>query len=166
MHHPLRRPTLAALSVAYAGVLALTTASTAVAAPRPGRAIRSRYRSQPCRQSMGLLRRTPTGLWSEGTLIGVTSKPIQVDALKNFDAERYADWTWNVDDVEREPILADPHNPAAFNPFMVVPGAEEGLAWGILTQPGTLLDAKEGRAVLGGQKAKTVLFMGQSQSGV
>jgi hypothetical protein len=100
------------------------------------------------------------------TVIGVTSKPIQVDALKNFNAERYADLTWDVADVEREPIVADPANPSAFNPFMVVPGAEEGLVWDILTQVGTLLDGKEGRAVLGGQKAKTVLLMGQSQSGV
>jgi hypothetical protein len=100
------------------------------------------------------------------TVIGVTSKPIQVDALKNFDADRYADLTWNVEDVERQPIIADPQNPASFNPFMVVPGAEEGLAWDILTQVGTLLDDKDGRAVLGGQKAKTVLLMGQSQSGV
>ncbi|MCK6212288.1 hypothetical protein KZX45_17230 [Georgenia sp. EYE_87] len=100
------------------------------------------------------------------TVIGVTSKPIQVDALKNFDAERYEELTWDVEDVDREPIVADPSDPASFNPFMVVPGAEEGLAWDIFTQVGTLLDSKDGRAVLGGQKAKTVLLMGQSQSGV
>jgi hypothetical protein len=100
------------------------------------------------------------------TVIGVTSKPIQVDALKNYDPERYAELTWDVADVEREPIVADPADPASFNPFMVVPGAEEGLAWDILTQVGTLLDSKDGRAVLGGQQAKTVLLMGQSQSGV
>ncbi|MET0933327.1 MAG: alpha/beta hydrolase domain-containing protein [Mycetocola sp.] len=112
-------------------------------------------------------RRMSDWAMSEGhTVIGVTSKPIQVDALKNFDPERYADLTWDVEDVERAPILADPQNPASFNPFMVVPGAEEGLAWDILTQVGTLLDARDGRAVLGGQKAKTVLLMGQSQSGV
>lgn len=100
------------------------------------------------------------------TIIGVTSKPIQVDALKNFDPERYADLSWDVEDVEREPIIADPEDPAAFNPFMVVPGAEEGLAWDIITQVGTLLESKDGRSVLGGQKAKTVLLMGQSQSGI
>lgn len=100
------------------------------------------------------------------TVIGVTSKPIQIDALKNFDAERYASLTWDVEDVERQPIIADPLNPASFNPFMLVPGAEEGLAWDILTQVGTLLQDKAGRVVLGGQKAKTVLLMGQSQSGV
>lgn len=100
------------------------------------------------------------------TVIGVTSKPIQIDALKNFDAERYAPLTWDVEDVERDPIVADPEDPASFNPFMVVPGAEEGLAWDILTQVGTLLDGNDGRAVLGGEKAKTVLLMGQSQSGI
>jgi hypothetical protein len=100
------------------------------------------------------------------TVIGVTSKPIQIDALKNFDAERYAPLTWDVSDVERDPIVADPADPRAFNPHMVVPGAEEGLAWDILTQVGTLLDHKAGRAVLGGQHPKTVLLMGQSQSGI
>lgn len=112
-------------------------------------------------------RRMSDWAMAEGhTVIGVTSKPIQVDALKNFDPERYADLTWNVDDVERDPILADPQNPASFNPFMVVPGAEEGLAWDIITQVGTLLDAGDGRSILGGAKAKTVILMGQSQSGV
>ncbi|MCV9993960.1 alpha/beta hydrolase domain-containing protein [Paeniglutamicibacter sp. ZC-3] len=100
------------------------------------------------------------------TIIGVTSKPIQVDALKNFDPERYADLSWDVQDVEREAIIADPADPAAFDPFMVVPGAEEGLAWDIITQVGTLLESKDGRSVLGGQTAKTVLLMGQSQSGI
>ncbi|MFL4475295.1 alpha/beta hydrolase domain-containing protein [Paeniglutamicibacter sp. MACA_103] len=100
------------------------------------------------------------------TVIGVTSKPIQVDALKNFDPERYAELTWDVKDIEREPIIADPADPAAFDPFMAVPGAEEGLAWDIITQVGTLLQSKDGRKILGGQKAKTVLLMGQSQSGI
>lgn len=100
------------------------------------------------------------------TIIGVTSKPIQVDALKNFDPERYAPLSWDVEDAEREPIIADPGNPSSFDPFMVVPGAEEGLVWDIITQVGTLLESKPGRALLGGQQAKTVLLMGQSQSGI
>ncbi|WP_411721935.1 alpha/beta hydrolase domain-containing protein [Mycetocola sp.] len=258
MHHPLRRPTLVGLSLACAGVLALTTASTAVAAPSPatdpiiasltavptvegpvaqdadshlwssmeharvpfdvadrgyveeeyflsgtanvydnaGGRLQVSTADVPYVNNI-LVRRPAQKVDSSGvvlvdilnasngfpgedhwrrmwdwameqghTVIGVTSKPIQVDALKNFDAERYADLTWNVTDVEREPIIADPQKHSTFNPFLVVPGAEEGLAWDILTQVGTLLDAKEGRAVLGGQKAKTVLLMGQSQSGV
>lgn len=113
------------------------------------------------------LRRMWDWAMEEGhTIIGVTSKPIQVDALKNFDPERYADLTWDVEDVKREPIIADPADPGSFDPFMVVPGAEEGLAWDIITQVGTLLESNHGRALLGGQKAKTVLLMGQSQSGI
>lgn len=100
------------------------------------------------------------------TIIGVTSKPIQVDALKNFDAERYAPLSWDTAEAEREPIIADRDDPSSFDPFMVVPGAEEGLAWDIITQVGTLLESRQGRAVLGGQHAKTVLLMGQSQSGI
>jgi hypothetical protein len=100
------------------------------------------------------------------TVIGVTSKPIQIDALQNFNSERYEELTWDVRDIEREPIVADPSNPSSFNPFMVVPGAEEGLVWDILTQTGTLLNSKDGREILGGQKAKTVLLLGQSQSGI
>lgn len=100
------------------------------------------------------------------TVIGLTSKPIQVDALKNFDAERYAPLTWDFGDVDRDPIIADPADPKSFNPHMVVPGAEEGLAWDIITQVGTLLDDKAGKAMLGGQNPKTVLLLGQSQSGI
>lgn len=101
------------------------------------------------------------------TVIGLTSKPIQIDALHNFDPERYADLTWDVDpDVEREPIVADPDNPGDFDPFMVVEGAEEGLVWDITTQLGVLLGSDQAGRILGGQTPETTLLMGQSQSGV
>src|SRR5699024_10985534 len=113
-------------------------------------------------------RRMWTWAMAEGhTIIGLTSKPIQIDALHNFDPERYADLSWDVDpDVEREPIVADPDDPGAFDPFMVVEGAEEGLVWDITTQLGVLLASDQAGSILGGQTAETSLLLGQSQSGV
>jgi hypothetical protein len=99
-------------------------------------------------------------------VVGVTSKPIQVDALHNFDPERYDALSWDVEDVDREPIVADPDDPSSFDPFMVVPGAEEGLAWDIFTQLGNLLESPRAGGLLGGNVARTTLLMGQSQSGI
>lgn len=101
------------------------------------------------------------------TVIGVTSKPIQVDALKIFDPERYADLTWDLDpDSDRELVRADPEHPEEFDPFMVIEGAEEGLAWDIFTQLGNLLRSAQARRILGGARTNTLLLLGQSQSGV
>lgn len=101
------------------------------------------------------------------TVIGVTSKPIQVDALKIFDPERYADLNWDLDpSVDRELVRADPDHPEDFDPFMTIEGTEEGLAWDILTQVGNLLRSSQARRVLGGATAETLLLLGQSQSGV
>lgn len=101
------------------------------------------------------------------TYIGVTSKPLNVDALKNFDPERYDELSWYTDPGAKDDrVIADPEHPEEFNPFMVVEGAEEGLAWDIITQVGTLLNSNQARRVLGGQTADTVLLMGQSQSGI
>ena len=100
-------------------------------------------------------------------VIGLTSKPIQIDALHNYDADRYADLTWDLDpDAAREPIIADPKDPAGFNPHMVVPGAEEGLVWDIITQLGVVLDGDQAGKILGGMTPETAILMGQSQSGV
>ena len=102
------------------------------------------------------------------TYIGVTSKPINVDALKNFDPKRYAKLTWNLSgkpDPNRKPLIADPKNPTAFNPHQSIPGTEEGLAWDIITQTGNALRANP-KQLLGGQKTSTLLLIGQSQSGI
>lgn len=102
------------------------------------------------------------------TYIGVTSKPINVDALKNFDPKRYAKLTWNLSgkpDPNRKPLIADPKNPTAFNPHQSIPGTEEGLAWDIITQTGNALRANP-KQLLGGQKTSSLLLIGQSQSGI
>lgn len=100
------------------------------------------------------------------TYIGLTSKPIQVDSLKHFDAERYADLSWDLPDAEpREPITADVDNPESFNPFQTIPGTEEGFVWDITTQLGNLLENDPG-AILGDVQPETTILAGQSQSGV
>ncbi|MPV49793.1 LPXTG cell wall anchor domain-containing protein [Pseudactinotalea sp. HY160] len=98
-------------------------------------------------------------------VIGLTSKPIQIDALHNYDPQRYADLSWDVEDTGRDPIVADPDDPGSFDPFMVVPGAQEGLVWDITTQLGVLLDRDPG-SILGGMSPETTLLLGQSQSAI
>ena len=97
------------------------------------------------------------------TYIGVTSKPINVDALYNFDETRYAPLSWYDEDCERTPVdLAAPGGV-----WQVVPCTETGLAWDIITQTGNALrDPATRTQILGGAPAKTVLLVGQSQSGL
>lgn len=104
-----------------------------------------------------------TILENHHTYVGVTSKPINVDALYNFDAERYDDLSWYDEEIERTPVdLA-----ADGGVWQVVPGTESGLAWDILTQTGNALrDPQAGAEILGGASAETVLLVGQSQSGM
>ncbi|NMR19991.1 alpha/beta hydrolase domain-containing protein [Cellulomonas fimi] len=90
------------------------------------------------------------------TYIGITSKPVNVDALKNFDPERYEDLTWD-SPTALPPLGLDA---AGFDPT----GTEEGLAWDIITQVGNVLDSQHARRILGGAKAETVILTGQSQS--
>jgi hypothetical protein len=94
---------------------------------------------------------------AEGDIyVGVTSKPVNVDALKNFDPERYEDLTWD-SPTALPPLGLDA---AGFDPT----GTEEGLAWDIITQVGNVLDSQHARRILGGAKAETVILTGQSQS--
>lgn len=112
----------------------------------------------------GLFRRNWQWALDQGhTVIGLTSKPIQISSLKNYDPVRYAGASWDlVPDFERDPILAtDP----GYSNGMAVEGAEEGLAWDIMTQLGVLLNSDQAGSILGGQTPRTNLLMGQSQSG-
>ena len=92
------------------------------------------------------------------TYVGVTLKPISVEALRTFNPYRYSRLTWQVDgEPPRPTVTAAP----GWDPFQIVAGCEEGLAWDILVdlaeavrEPG-LLPAGSRRAFL----------LGQSQSG-
>ena len=88
------------------------------------------------------------------TYVGVTAKPINVDALRNFDPDRYAELTWG---GPTPGLQAEP----GWNPFQTIPGSEEGLVWDILAQ--TAVWARSGESF---PALRRVFMMGQSQSAV
>ena len=95
------------------------------------------------------------------TYIGVTSKPINVDALYQFDADRYRELRWYDEDCERTPV------DFSLGAWQEVPCTETGLAWDIITQTGVALrDPATAPSLLGGISPKTILLTGQSQSGM
>lgn len=89
-----------------------------------------------------------------GTYVAVTAKPINADALQNFDPERYAalDWGGPLPGLAAEP---------GWNPFQVLPGSEEGLAWDVLSQ--TAAWVRSGEAFSAPER---VFLTGQSQSAI
>lgn len=88
--------------------------------------------------------------------VGITSKPINVLALKNFDYDRYKDMNWSNGEVTPMPI---PSHTAT------VPGTEEGLFWDMLSQLANLLRQDSPMNGIGGYKAEYIYLTGQSQSG-
>lgn len=74
--------------------------------------------------------------------VGITSKSLTADALKKFDATRYADINWKVNGTN-----------------------EDGLVWDMLSQLGTLLRKTGTGGILGTLQPKYVYLGGQSQSG-
>lgn len=88
------------------------------------------------------------------TYVAVTAKPINIDALKNFDPDRYSSLSWG---APTPGITAVP----GWDPFQTVKGSYEGLAWEILAQAGVWV--RSGRSI---PAADRVFMMGQSQSGV
>ncbi len=88
--------------------------------------------------------------------VGVTSKPINVLSLKNFDYARYGSLNWSNGEFLPAPVLSK---------SATLPGTEEGLLWDMLGQLGALLRTREGSACLGGLKAEYLYLTGQSQSG-
>lgn len=94
--------------------------------------------------------------------VGVTSKPINVEALKMFDHARYESLSWaRGPDEERDPLNA--HESSDFDAFAALPGVEEGLIWDIIAQTGVLLRGTQARTLLG-VHAETIFLTGQSQS--
>lgn len=99
-----------------------------------------------------IFRRSYEHIMKNGDIyIGITSKTITAQALKNFDAERYADIDWLVD-----------NNDAS--------SQENGLFWDMLSQLGTVIKERP-QDLFGaelGQKIKDngrTYLLGQSQSG-
>lgn len=107
-------------------------------------------------------RRLSTNILANGhTYIGVTSKPVNVDALHTFDPERYESISWY-----DEPLTGScDYSFATAGAWGEVPCTETGLAWDILTQVGNAVrDPQAGQQILGGIKPKSVFLIGQSQS--
>lgn len=88
--------------------------------------------------------------------IGITSKPITVLALKNFDYERYKTLNWSNGQNEPQPVCCS---------YDSIPGTEEGLFWDMLTQ--TAYRIKKGGAdnFFNGWNVQWLYLTGQSQSG-
>ncbi|WP_392399450.1 alpha/beta hydrolase domain-containing protein [Actinotignum urinale] len=86
--------------------------------------------------------------------VAVTSKPIQVSALQNFNAERYASMYWGgpMPKLDAEP---------GWDPMQILEGPEEGLAWDILAQSGRWVRSGENFPA-----TPHVYMIGQSQSGM
>ncbi len=88
--------------------------------------------------------------------VGVTSKPINVMSLKNYDYDRYQSLNWSNGESVPMPV---PSNSAT------VPGTEEGLIWDMLGQLGVMLRQDRPDNGIGGYKAEYIYLTGQSQSG-
>ena len=86
--------------------------------------------------------------------IGITSKPVNAQSLKNFDYARYADLNWGSGETVPQPA-----------PFAggSIPGTEEGLIWDMLGQVGSWLRAQPG--FFGSGPMNYLCLTGQSQSG-
>lgn len=90
--------------------------------------------------------------------VGITSKPLCVLALKNFDYARYHTLNW---------ASASPApQPAAKYAFGSIEGTEEGLAWDIISQVANLVRFGGENNCLGGNKVDYINLSGQSQSGM
>lgn len=87
--------------------------------------------------------------------IGITSKPLNVAALKTFDYERYQSLDWSA--AKKAP------QPAPLV-YASIPGTEEGLFWDMLSQTAnTLKGGKEN--FFDGWEIRYLYLTGQSQSG-
>lgn len=88
--------------------------------------------------------------------VGVTSKPVNVLSLKNFDYDRYGDLDWSGSAKVPSPTLSC---------SATIPGTEEGLIWDILSQTAMKLRYGGSENCLGGFRVQYLYLTGQSQSG-
>lgn len=89
--------------------------------------------------------------------IGVTSKPINVLSLKNFDYKRYESLNW----ASSQSVAM----PSTIDDSMSIPGTEEGLVWDIISQLGSLIKSGSAKFLVGYQ-VNNIYLTGQSQSGI
>ncbi|MGD0917687.1 MAG: alpha/beta hydrolase domain-containing protein [Thermodesulfobacteriota bacterium] len=91
--------------------------------------------------------------------VGITIKPVAAKALKTFNPQRYAPISW------ANPLPADQtcSNPISLLPD-TTPATENGLAWDITSQVGTLLKSTLAQNPLNGFPVKRVYLTGYSQT--
>lgn len=89
--------------------------------------------------------------------IGITSKPINVWSLKNYDYARYHTLDWSSVGRVAQPTIV--------NKNMSILGTEEGLFWDILSQLAVLVRSQEAK-FLDGYSVDYLYLTGQSQSGM
>lgn len=87
--------------------------------------------------------------------VGITSKPVNVMSLKNFDYDRYGELNWSNGEMVAAPVISR---------SATIPGTEEGLFWDMLSQLGLLL-RRNSENCMGGYHVENVYLTGQSQSG-
>lgn len=100
--------------------------------------------------------------------VGITSKPVNVMSLKNFDYERYKSLNWSNGESIPFPTVSNSDT---------IPGTEEGLVWDIISQTGNLIRIRGINNIIGnntrcdaehsfdGWETKELYLCGQSQSG-
>lgn len=88
------------------------------------------------------------------TYVALSAKPISADALVNFDRERYSALDWG---GPLPGLIAEP----GWDPFQVLPGSQEGLAWDVIAQCAGWL-----RSGVSFAAPRRIFLMGQSQSGI
>lgn len=89
--------------------------------------------------------------------VGVTSKPVVVEALQNFNPDRYGQLTWasnHTHDMVETPLS---------QAFGSIPGTEEGLVWDMLSQLGYQVKTNQAD-FLEAYPVEHVYLTGQSQS--
>jgi hypothetical protein len=86
--------------------------------------------------------------------VGITSKPVCVMSLKNYDYERYQSLDWS--NGEKTPL------PTVLR-YASISGTEEGLFWDMLGQLGSLLRSKN--SIFPEYPVEYIYLTGQSQSG-
>ena len=89
--------------------------------------------------------------------VGITSKPVNVLSLKNFDYERYKSLNWSNGEIAKSPSIPDK--------FHRIEGCEEGLIWDMITQLGGWIRGK-GKALFTEDEKIYLYLTGQSQSGM
>lgn len=88
--------------------------------------------------------------------VGITSKPVNVQSLKQYDYERYRSLNWASPETVPQPAPCTDGE---------IPGTEEGMIWDMIGQTATAIRSGRAGALFGGEEVRYLCLTGQSQSG-